>query len=222
MTHPNKIRVGLVDDHAILREGLRGVLGAVPEIELVGEAGSLAEARAGVPTWNADVVLLDLSLGDGHGRDVLKIEGPRYVVLSMVDAPETVGQVLRGGAVGYVLKGRGSDRLLAAIRAAAVGQTWLDEAIAGQVLRGFLGETESHDDGSEQLTPREREIASLVAAGWTSREIAAELGVATKTVQNHRSNLLDKLGLRTTAALVRWALDRDLASSRRPPGTDRR
>lgn len=123
MTHPNKIRVGLVDDHAILREGLRGVLGAVPEIELVGEAGSLAEARAGVPTWNADVVLLDLSLGDGHGRDVLKIEGPRYVVLSMVDAPETVGQVLRGGAVGYVLKGRGSDRLLAAIRAAAVGQT---------------------------------------------------------------------------------------------------
>ncbi|MCB9737779.1 MAG: response regulator transcription factor [Deltaproteobacteria bacterium] len=221
MSKTGTIRVGLVDDHAILREGLGIVLGNAADIELVGEAGSVSEARQAIGAWAADVVLLDLSLGDGHGSELLEIQGPRYVVLSMVDDPGTVARVLRGGAAGYVLKGRGSDRLLAAIRAAHRGETWLDEAIAGHVLRGFLGEATDPAPEADPLTPREREIVAFVAAGWTSREIAAELGVATKTVQNHRSNLLDKLGLRTTAALVRWALDRDLASPRRPPDDKR-
>ncbi len=201
------VRVALVDDHAVLRDGLRALFAAATDLQVVGEAGSLAEARARVAGWGADVITLDLALGDGDGLDLLAAlpaPPPAIVVLTMVDAPAKVDRALRAGVRGWVQKGRSSERLLAAVRAAARGEVWLDEAVAPLVLRGYLGQGRSPADA---LTTREREIVALVAAGLTSDEIGRRLGVAAKTVQNHRSRVLEKLGLRTTAALVRWAIE---------------
>jgi two-component system, NarL family, response regulator NreC len=210
------IRLALVDDHAMLRDGLRALLDGRDGITVVGEASSLAQARARLATWDADVVLLDLALGHDDGLTLLeahKLPTPAFIVLSMIDAPDTIDRALRAGARGYVLKGRSGELLVAAIIAVARGEVWLDEAVARHVLQGYLREPEP----ASVLTTREAEVVALVAAGWTSAEAARDLGVAVKTVQNHRSNALDKLGLRTTAALVRWAMANNAASDRPPP-----
>jgi two-component system response regulator NreC len=221
------VRVGLIDDHAILRDGLRLLLGADPRLEVVGEAAGLEQARRRWASWRADVLVLDLALGDGSGLALLRelaaaggqgaAPPPRVVVLTMVDDPGSVQEALQAGAVGYVLKGRGGERLLHAVLAAARGEAWLDEAVAAHVLRGLRGDAPER----ARLTPREAEVVGLVAAGWTSAEIGRELGLATKTVQNHRANILDKLGQRTTAGVVRWALAAGLSSDRPPPGRGR-
>lgn len=210
MSNARPIRTLLVDDHVVLREGLAHLLDAVDGITVIDQAGDGFEAATKALEQGPDVVVLDIGLPELDGVDVCKritSERPdiRVVVLTMHDDAKTVDRALRAGARAYVLKGAGSDRVIEAIRAAHEGRIFLDPLVSEFVVRGYL-------DGSgatspvDPLTTREREVLKLIAEGFTSREVADRLGLQPKTVQNYRSLVMDKVGARTTAGLVRYAL----------------
>ncbi len=206
MSHPS-IRVLLVEDHAMVRDGLVALLSGTEDIEPVGGAGSSAEALAMTESLQPDVVVLDVGLPDLDGvetaRQIRAAEPqPGVVMLTMYDDPAMVERALRAGARGYVLKGRAIDNLCSAIRTVAAGGTHLDEAVSEAVLGGLLRGQGERDP----LTDRERDILRGIADGFTSAEVAEQLGLKTKTVQNYRSQIMDKLGIHTTAGLVRYAL----------------
>ena len=201
-----KIRVVLVDDHKLVREGLRALLSAQDDIEVVGDAEEGEAALALIPQLAPDVVLLDASLPGLDGIEVLRrlrAQSPELPVLmlSMHDDPLTVDRALRAGARGYVLKGAGVDALCEALRAATRGEVYLSPSISDYVLQGYLRSGEG-----DPLSPREREVLLLIAEGFTGREIAERLGLKPKTVENHRGRLMEKLHIHTTAGLVRYAL----------------
>lgn len=207
------IRVLLADDHTMLRDGLRGLLGGVDDVQVVGDcADGHAAVRAALDT-GPDVVVMDVGLPGLNGVDATRrivAERPdiRVVMLTMYDDPPTVDRALRAGARGYVLKGAGIEQLCHAIRTVAAGEVYLSAGVSDYVLQGYLNGVER----SDPLTPREREVLQLFAEGATSAEIAATLGIKTKTVQNVRTTIMDKLGVRTTAGLVRYAMRVGLVS----------
>ncbi|RJK92795.1 response regulator [Vallicoccus soli] len=213
------VRVLLLDDHEIVRRGLKDLLQAEPGIRVVAEAGSVAEARGLLPDLDVDVAVLDGRLPDGSGIDVcrdLRSAHPdvRALILTSYDDEDALFAAIMAGASGYLLKQvRGND-LVAAVRAVAEGRSLLDPAVTARVLDRVRG---GHpDDRLAGLTERERKVLELVAEGLTNRQIAAELFLAEKTVKNHVSNLLAKLGLeRRTQAAV-------LAATLRTGGTPRR
>jgi DNA-binding NarL/FixJ family response regulator len=210
----SKIRVLLVEDHQVVREGLRALLRNEPDMEVVGETdGGEAGVRLAEEV-GPDVVVMDVSMpglsGIEAARRLRKTRPDQaVVVLSMHDDAPTVDAALRAGARGYVLKGRGVGALCEAIRTAARGEVYLSPEVSSYVLQGYLsgGATEDPDP----LSPREREILQLIAEGHTGRIIAERLGLKPKTVDNHRANIMDKLGIHTTAGLVRYALRAGLA-----------
>ena len=205
-------RVLLVDDHAVVREGLALLIGRHADLEVIAETGNAQEAVAIAAAQRPDVVLMDIGLGDEDGVSVIEAiharsPAARILVLSMFVDAETVRQALLAGAAGYVVKGAGADELVAAIRAVAAGRTFLHSSIAGIVL----------DDGlrwlraGAPLSPREREVLSLLAAGRSARLIGHALGISTNTVRRHLANTADKLGVHGSRALSRYALDHGLA-----------
>jgi two-component system NarL family response regulator len=205
-------RVLLVDDHAVVREGLALLIGRHADLEVIAETGDAQEAVAIAAAQRPDVVLMDIGLGDEDGVSVIEAiharsPAARILVLSMFVDAETVRQALLAGAAGYVVKGAGADELVAAIRAVAAGRTFLHSSIAGIVL----------DDGlrwlraGAPLSPREREVLSLLAAGRSARLIGHALGISTNTVRRHLANTADKLGVHGSRALSRYALDHGLA-----------
>jgi two-component system NarL family response regulator len=205
-------RVLLVDDHAVVREGLALLIGRHAGLEVIAETGDAQEAVAIAAAQGPDVVLMDIGLGDEDGVSVIEAiharsPAARILVLSMFVDAETVRQALLAGAAGYVVKGAGADELVAAIRAVAAGRTFLHSSIAGIVL----------DDGlrwlraGAPLSPREREVLSLLAAGRSARLIGHALGISTNTVRRHLANTADKLGVHGSRALSRYALDHGLA-----------
>lgn len=202
------IRVVLVEDHLMVREGLVALLRDVPDVTVVGEAGDADQAVALTETLRPDVVVMDVGLPGPSGieatRRVLRARPEAaVVVLSMRDDAVTVDRALRAGARGYVLKGRGVASLCDAIRSAARGEVWLSPEVSELVLQGYLGGGAPEGDA---LSEREREVLRLVGQGLTSAEIAERLGLRAKTVQNYRTQIMDKLGIRTTAGLVRYVL----------------
>jgi DNA-binding NarL/FixJ family response regulator len=205
--------VYLVDDHAMFRSGVRAELGG--SVELVGEAGTVAEAIAGIRAARPDVVLLDVHMPDGGGLAVLagvaaEVPDARFLALSVSDAAEDVIAVIRAGARGYVTKTISADELADAVRRVADGDVVFSPRLAGFVLDAFRDSpvAPSVDPDLDQLTPREREVMRLLARGYAYKEIAAELFISVKTVETHASNVLRKLQLSNRHQLTRWAADR--------------
>jgi DNA-binding NarL/FixJ family response regulator len=197
--------VVIVDDHTIVREGLLALLNARPGISIVGEAGCGLEALDVVRRSQPDVVLMDLSLPDMSGIEVIYeladvAPATKVVVLSMHDAPEYVRPALRAGVAGYLVKGADIGNLVKAIECAMNGEVFLSPGVAGIVL----GEAEDGNLGL--LTPRELEILRLVANGKTSRDIGTILSISARTVENHRHSIMQKVGLHDVASLTRMAI----------------
>lgn len=207
--------VVLVDDHHLVRSGVRTELG--DEVTVVGEAGTVAEAVAVIALTRPDVVLLDVHMPDGGGLAVLAGVGPtttRFLALSVSDAAEDVIAVIRAGARGYVTKTISGPDLVEAVRRVADGDAVFSPRLAGFVLDAFSGrpvpDAEPDDQDLDQLTAREREVLRLIARGYTYREVAEELFIAGKTVETHVSSVLRKLQLSNRRELARWATARRL------------
>ena len=208
------IRVVLVDDHELFRAGVRGELAGL--VDIVGEAGTVAEASPLIRELDPDVVLLDVHLPDGGGEAVIATVAPerpavKFLALSVSDAAEDVIAVIRAGARGYVTKTISRDELFDAIRRVSDGDAVFSPRLAGFVLDAFrTGEPLGTDEELETLTPREREVLQLIARGYIYKEIAARLHLSVKTVEAHVSSVLRKLQLSTRHELTRWAQERRL------------
>lgn len=208
----------VVDDHAVVREGIRTVLASTPGVDVVGEAATGQEALAKVRDLNPDLVVLDLTMPGMTGFEVtaaLRAEhhDVRVLILSMHDHPEYVLQAVRAGADGYMLKDAEPDELRAAVRKVHDGEEYFHPAAARQLGVALRGESEHQRQQAlvDRLTPREREVLIAVARGQTNKEIAAELGISPRTVETHRDGLGRKLGMRSVADLTRFVLENKLA-----------
>jgi DNA-binding NarL/FixJ family response regulator len=207
-------RVVVVDDHALFRAGVRGELDGA--VDIVGEAGSVAEAVPLIRELDPDVVLLDVHLPDGGGEAVIAAiaqerPGVKFLALSVSDAAEDVIGVIRAGARGYVTKTISRDELVEAIARTAEGDAVFSPRLAGFVLDAFrAGDPVGPDAELETLTPREREVLQLIARGYRYKEIAARLHLSVKTVEAHVSSVLRKLQLSSRHELTRWAHERRL------------
>jgi DNA-binding NarL/FixJ family response regulator len=209
-----KRRVVLVDDHELFRAGVRGQLG--DSVEIVGEAGSVAEAVPMIRELDPDVVLLDVHLPDGGGEAVIagvsqERPGVKFLALSVSDAAEDVIGVIRAGARGYVTKTISGGELASAVERVAEGDAVFSPRLAGFVLDAFKAGDRVGDDAElNELTPREREVLQLIARGYRYKEIAARLHLSVKTVEAHVSSVLRKLQLSSRHELTRWAAERKL------------
>jgi two-component system, NarL family, invasion response regulator UvrY len=206
-------RLFLVDDHALVREGLRALLEGAGH-EVVGEAGDPTAAVAGIVRLQPAIVVLDLSLGERSGFEVLhelarRLVDTRVLILSMSSQPRTVAEAMRLGARGYVLKGAPSAHLLAAIETIAAGRNYLGDKEAALAVEGL---TATRDATWTDLSPRERQILVMVARGKSSSEIGTQLHLSAKTVDTYRSRLMTKLNLGDVPAVVRWAIRNGLVS----------
>ena len=208
-------RVLLVDDHALFRSGVRAELEG--RVDVVGEAASVKEAVDAVERLTPDVVLLDVHLPDGSGAEVIPRANadpaPRYLALSVSDAPDDVIAVIRAGARGYVTKTISADELVDAIERVNEGDAVFSPRLAGFVLDAFSGgrpepARPASDSDLDQLTPREKEVLQHIARGYLYKEIALRLGISVKTVEAHVSAVLRKLQLSTRHELTRWAWER--------------
>lgn len=198
------IRILLVDDHPMVREGLVARLQAVPRFEVVGEAGGRADALALLASARPDVVLMDVGLKDGNGitlgADMLAAQPAiKLLMFSMYDNPEYVQRALQAGARGYVLKDAPATEIVSAIDAVAAGGTFLSAAVSGRLFRGQAPKP--------VLTPRESEILSLLGQGASSKQIARQLDLSVRTVEAHRQSIKRKLELEGQAELIRYAVE---------------
>jgi DNA-binding NarL/FixJ family response regulator len=202
-------RVVLVDDHGLFLAGVRSQLGE--SVEVVGEAGTVADAVPLIKQLDPDVVLLDVHLPDGKGDAIINAVAPerpgvKFLALSVSDAAEDVIAVIRAGARGYVTKTIAADELTAAIGRVAQGDAVFSPRLAGFVLDAFrAGDKLTSSAELDELTPREREVLQLIARGYMYKEIAARLHLSVKTVESHVSSVLRKLQLSTRHELTRWA-----------------
>jgi DNA-binding NarL/FixJ family response regulator len=202
---PGTIRVFLVDDHPIVRSGLRALVDAEPDMKVIGEAADGLTALEAVAAAQPDVVVMDLSLpklGGAEATERLKAENPAIRVLALTAHEERgyVQLLLKAGASGYVLKRTAADDLVRAIRAIAGGGIYLDPAVAGHLVAPVAG--------SGQLSERESEVLRLIAEGHAMKEIASQLEISTRTLETYRARAMEKLALKTRADVVRYALQR--------------
>ncbi len=219
------MRILLADDHTLVRAGLRALLESIDDVTAISEAGDGRRALELVAAERPDVALLDISMPGLNGLEVaarVTSDSPRtrLVILSMHSSPSYVAQALRAGAVGYLLKDSAAEELGLALRAVMSGETYLSPAISRQVVDGFLGrlarpEKDEAEPVDEQLTPRQREILQLVAESRSSKEVAAMLSLSVKTVEAHRSQIMERLGIHDLAGLVRYAIRVGLVSADR-------
>ena len=213
------IRVFIVDDHTLIRDGLRALLDADPLFRVVGEAGNGQALLDQLPAVAADVVLLDLNMPvlDGLATTLrLRAEYPdlRILLLSMMTHERTIGEALAAGAHGYVLKNADKYEVVAALRGVAAGKRFLCSEIGLGLLEKLL-QQESREESPRTppgaaLTHREREILQLVASGLTNQQMADQLHTSKRTVESHRQNMLEKTGVPNTPALVKYAMEHRL------------
>jgi DNA-binding NarL/FixJ family response regulator len=211
------IRVLLADDHTLVRAGIRSLLQELGDIEVVGEAGDGRTALQLTASAKPDVVLMDVSMPGLSGTESLvrlvkEYPNVRVIMLSMHATEEYVLRSLRVGAAGYLLKDADTAELGLALRAVARGETYLSPAISKHVV-DYMQRTGGEADSLDRLTPRQREILQLIAEGRTTQEIAHILNVSVKTVETHRSDLMERLGLYDVAGLVRYAIRMRLVSA---------
>lgn len=208
----HKIRILLADDHTILREGIRSILEAEADMEVVGEAEDGHTTLKMVDELRPDVVLMDIAMPLLNGLEAtrqIKRHHPKVkvLVLSMHENEEYIRQVLACGALGYILKDAAARDLIQAIRAVYQGEAVLSPAITRLVIEDYLRwgdlQGQNHGDG---LSPREREVLQLIAEGYTNKQIAEILCIAVKTVQAHRTNIMSKLDLHDRSELIKYAI----------------
>jgi DNA-binding NarL/FixJ family response regulator len=218
------IRVVLVDDHAIVRTGLRAVLGAAPEIEVGGEASGGVDAVALLTTTEADVVVMDISMSEGDGIAATRAivargeQAPRILVLTMHAEEAYLEPVLEAGASGYLVKSTADRELVEAVRAVARGEVYLQPSAARVLAQGARRREEHASDRArfERLTDRERAVMQLIAEGYTAPEIGEQLTISPKTVDTYKQRINDKLGLTHRADYVKLALKLGLLQSPAP------
>ncbi|MDN4587234.1 DNA-binding response regulator [Xenophilus aerolatus] len=198
------VRLFLVDDHPLVRDGLRARLGAMPGLEIVGEAGSAAEALAQVDALRPDLMLVDVGMKDMNGIELAALllqrsAPPHVVMLSMYDNPEYVQRALQAGAHGYVLKDAPASEIVAAIEAVSAGGTFLSPAVSKKLFR--------NQAARPLLTPREAEILTALGRGESSKQIARSLGLSVRTVDAHRQSIKRRLGIDGQAELIKYAVE---------------
>ncbi|MDP9917942.1 DNA-binding NarL/FixJ family response regulator [Variovorax boronicumulans] len=205
---PVVVRLFLVDDHPLVRDGLRARLGAMPGLEIVGEAGSAAEALALIGPAQPHLVLMDVGMKDMNGIELAALllqqqqqhqPAPHIVMLSMYDNPEYVQKALQVGARGYVLKDAPAAEIVAAIEAVSAGGTFLSPAVSKKLFR--------NQTPRPLLTPRESEILSALGRGESSKQIARDLGLSVRTVEAHRQSIKRRLGIEGQAELIKYAVE---------------
>lgn len=205
------IRVLLVDDHTIFREGVRALLAGYPDIEVVGEASDGRQAIDRVLELEPDVVLMDIAMPGLGGLEAtleirkLKPES-RVLILTQYDNREYVFPILKAGAAGYVLKRAAGTDLVSAIRAVSEGGSFLYPTVAKAVLERYMTPGEVPEDPYDTLSDREKQVLRLVAQGRTNKEIADLLSLSVKTVMGHRANLMEKLDIHNRTELVKYAI----------------
>jgi DNA-binding NarL/FixJ family response regulator len=216
---PLKTRILIADDFAVVRTGLRLVLDAEPDLEVVAEAADGAQAVARALQDDVDLAILDISMPERTGLQAaqeLSRRRPqlRILILTMHDNEQYFFEALKAGASGYVLKSAPNRDLVEACRAAMRGEPFLYPAAVTALIRDYLDRA-SHGEAAPEdpLTPRELEVVKLIAEGHTSEEIAARLVISKKTVDRHRANILEKLGMRNRVELTRYAIRRGLVQA---------
>ena len=204
----------IVDDHPLVREGLKSILKPVPEYEVVGQAGNARDGIQMVKNLKPDLVLLDLSLPDKSGleicREIRNISPPtRILIVSMHSKVDYIVKAFQAGATGYMTKESATERLLKGVELVLNGEYFMDGAVSHTVVKELMQTPEKEmkiaDAGYETLTSREQEVMVLLAEGCSAKEAAEKLFISPKTVENHRTNIMSKLGLHSTLELVRYA-----------------
>ncbi|KJZ39950.1 response regulator transcription factor [Pseudomonas sp. B21-040] len=209
MNLPYPIRVALVDDHALVRDGIKALLAVMAPLEVVGEAESGAQAIEMVGRCQPDLLLVDISLRDMNGLELTRVLRSQYpslkvLVLSMYDNNEYVSESVRAGASGYVLKNSPSREIIAAIEAIASGGTFYSAEIAQRLI--------ADKSSDNELTPRESQVLYKMAQGLNNKEMARELDISVRTVETHRLSIRRKLNIDKPAALVKYAIDHGIIS----------
>jgi DNA-binding NarL/FixJ family response regulator len=218
-------KVLIVDDHPIVRQGLRRMIESEPDLVVCGDVQTEREARAAIRALAPDVVIVDISLAQGDGLELVRdVHAQRpelpMLVLSMHDELIYAERLLAAGASGYIMKQAASDQLLIALRKVLLGETYLSESLAGNLGRmdGLGGGAGVGADPIDRLSNRELQVLSLIGRGLSSREAAEALGLSVKTVETHRQSLKRKLNLATNAQLLQYAINW-YASRSTPPAT---
>jgi DNA-binding NarL/FixJ family response regulator len=213
-------RIFIVEDHTLLRAGLRALLSQDPDIEIVGEADNGRDAIRAIGSLAPNLVLMDLSMPGMNGIEAMhdiKRRNPRtrILVLTVHKTDEYIHESLRAGADGYILKDATHDELRVAIRSVLNGKTYLSPDISGKVIHGYLGTGKTDNAAStwDTLTHREREVLKLVAEGHPNKYIADYLCLSIKTVEKHRSNLMKKLDLHNASTLTSYAIEKGLVTT---------
>jgi two-component system, NarL family, response regulator NreC len=207
------IRLVLVDDHVVVRSGLRMLLDGISDIEIIGEGGTARQAMEIVKVLRPDVVLMDIGLPDSSGIDAARAIKERFpdiaiVALTIHEDEEYFFKMLEAGASGYVPKRAAPEELLTAIRAAAAGEVYLYPSMAKLLVRGYLGQDSpsSAKTAVDELTSREQEVLQHLADGASNDQIAEVLNISPKTVARHRENIMRKLNLHSRTELVKYAI----------------
>jgi DNA-binding NarL/FixJ family response regulator len=205
------ISVLVVDDHTLVRAGIRSLLQKIAGVEVVGEASDGREALRLAGAYRPDVVLMDIAMPGLNGLDatarlVKKLPGVNVIILSMHVNEEYILQALRAGATGYMLKGADTAELEIAIKAVARGETYLHPMVSKHVVADYIKRVSGETTSFEVLTPRQREILQLIVDGYSTKKIARTLRISVKTVETHRMQLMERLDIYDIAGLVRYAI----------------
>jgi DNA-binding NarL/FixJ family response regulator len=206
-----KTRIMLADDHVLVRAGIRSLLEQMSGIEVVGEAGNGREAMKLIRQLKPDIVLMDVAMAqmngiEATGRIKKAYKDVRVIILSMYSNEEYVLQALQAGASGYLLKDAATLELELAVRAVSRNETYLSPGVSRHVIDSYRKRILTDQQPVEQLTPRQREVLQLIAEGLTTKEIATILKVAIKTVETHRTQMMERLNIHDIAGLVRYAI----------------
>lgn len=207
-----KHRILLIDDHPIMRHGLAQLIRMEPELEVCGEAGSAASGLAELEKLKPDLVIVDLTLPDKHGLELLKDiqamrPGQRCIVLSMHDESLYAERALRAGARGYVMKETAAENLITAIQRVLGGSIYISETMASRMLEQVSGQRgKTGSTGVSQLSDRELEVLEMIGLGTPTKLIAEKLSISSRTVEAHRAHIKEKLAITDGAALVRYAV----------------
>ena len=210
----SKKSIVIIDDHPLFREGLKSIIARARQFDVAGEAGDARKGLDVVKKHSPDLVIVDISLPDKSGIEVARairgrFPGTRIIIVSMHSKIDYIVEAFQAGATGYIVKESASDRLILGLETVLSGEYYLDSSISHAVVEKLLKEplknTRVEDADYGSLTPREQEVMRLLAEGFTVKEIADKLYISPKTVENHRSNLMRKLGLRNAIELARYA-----------------